>query len=64
MQHIVAFLNVAIVWPNFYLYKGKKMPLVVEEYHIRATTIVKHVGGYITRPAVIPPPSNWQFKTI
>ena len=48
-------LNVAIVWPNFYLYKKKSMPLIVEFHTI--VMVVNDVWGYV--PTVSMPPSSY-----
>ena len=55
-------LKVAIVWPNFYLYKTKSMILVVEVHTL--VVVVNDVGGHAKRPTPIrdiPPSSYWLF---
>ena len=59
----VSVLNVAIVWPNFYLHKIKSMPLIIEAHSI--PVVINNVGGYATNPTgIIPPSSYWLFWTI
>ena len=54
----VSVLNVTIVWPNFYLYKRKNMPLIVEVHTF--VVVVNDVRGYVPT-ASIPPSSYWLF---
>ena len=60
----VSVLNVAIVRPNFYLYKRNSIPLIVVEEH-NILLAVNDIGGYASMPTTsISPSSYWLFWAI